>query len=64
MKTYDEITAELRQQREKLEQHFRDLAETSGAGDVLEKLKELRQRGERIGGSHPPPEERPKDAHS
>lgn len=50
MKSYDEITAELRQKREQLEEHFRNLAETSGATDVLEKLRELRERGEKMKG--------------
>jgi hypothetical protein len=39
--------AELRLQREKLEQHFRDLAEARGTTDVLEKLRELRERSEK-----------------
>lgn len=47
MKTYEEITEELRQKREKLDQHFRDLAESGHATEVLEKLRELRQRGEK-----------------
>lgn len=60
MKTYDEIRAELRQQRERLEQHFRDLAEASGTTDVLEKLRELRERSEKNRAPEKAEEEGPK----
>ena len=54
MKTYEEITAELRLKREKLDQHFRDRDEENRSNDVLDKLKELRERSERIVSSEKP----------
>lgn len=46
MKTIEEIAADIRRQRELIDQNIRQLAEIGSAEEILKKLQELRARRE------------------
>ncbi len=46
MKTIEEITVEIRRQRERIDQNIRELAELGSAEEILKKLQDLRARRE------------------
>lgn len=46
MKTIEEIAADIRRQRELIDQNIRQLAELGSAEEILKKLQELRARRE------------------
>ena len=50
MKTIDEIAADIRQQRDRIEQHIREFAELGSAEEILKKLQDLRSRRETTNG--------------